>query len=666
MKLFSKILVANRGEIAVRIIRAASSLDIRTVAVFSEADRDALHVEMADESYLIGEKELSDTYLNIDKIINIARCSFCDAMHPGYGFLSENPDFVKACEDSGITFIGPGSKVIALMGNKIHARDFVKSIGVPVIEGLTGTDPARLASEASGMKFPLLVKAASGGGGKGMRIVRDPDGFADAIEATSREAQSYFGDPTVYIEKYLEEPRHIEFQIMGDRHGNVVHLFERECSIQRRYQKILEEAPSPTLTPPLRQKMAEAAVRIGKETGYDNAGTIEFLVDSKLDFYFLEMNTRIQVEHPVTELTTGVDLVREQILVSAGHPLGFRQKELSQQGHAIEVRIYAEDPANQFLPSPGKMTFYHEPQGANIRIDSGIAGKTEIRSFYDPMIAKLIVHESDREQAIAALDLALERYVIHGIRNNISFLRGLIRHQAFPENRLSTRFCDDHLEEILERERSLKEECSLHIPAFAYVIYSLQQRRAAPGEVQAIWNQVGYWRQAMNIPVEIDGEKHIIGLDQVHRNHYEMLFGGNRFPVNLKKVQENRISLEISQRIHRAYISEDTSRRAFVTCQGFTYELKRLDYLPEELFAGNGDELEMAGNAVRAPMNGKVIKIPVEEGAAVKRGQTLMILEAMKMENSLQAPRDAVIEKILVGVGEQVNGNELLIQFAEQ
>lgn len=665
MKLFKKILVANRGEIAARIIRSASELGIRTVAVFSEADRDSLHVEMADESYSIGDIELSDTYLNIDKIINTARCAFCEAIHPGYGFLSENPEFAMACEESGIVFVGPSGKVIELMGNKIRAREFAQKAGVPVIEAITGKDPAELIRKTAKMKLPLLVKAAAGGGGKGMRIVRKAGELKDAIDATSREAMSYFGDKTVYVEKYLDDPRHIEIQIIGDHHGNLVHLFERECSIQRRYQKIIEEAPSPTLTPALRERMSAAALALGRAAGYTNAGTIEFLVDKNLGFYFLEMNTRIQVEHPVTEMSTGTDLVREQILVSAGNPLSFRQDDLKQKGHAIEARIYAEDPASGFMPSPGRMTLYNEPRGVNIRIDSGISGKTEVRGFYDPMIAKLIVHEDDRPQAIRSLELALERYVIQGIQSNLSFLAGIVRHPAFQNNQVSTRFCDENLEDILRQNKERKQLCPLFIPAFAYIIYSLHHNRRNPGECRDVWKLIGYWRLDMKIPLEIDGKHLKVRLCTIHRQHYDFFLEGSRFSVGVKKMTEGKISLEVNQRVYRVYVSEDTSKRAFVSCLGFNFEVIRLDLLPEELLPGESDDSEITSNTLLAPMNGKVIKVSVAEGDQVRRGDSLLIVEAMKMENSLLAPKDAVIEKIFVREGEQVEGRSVMIKFGE-
>jgi 3-methylcrotonyl-CoA carboxylase alpha subunit len=420
MKLFKKILIANRGEIAVRVIRSAAEMGVRTVAVYSKPDAEALHTLMADESYYLGEQELSDTYLNVAKIIEIAKRSGSDAIHPGYGFLAENPDLVNACEKEGIAFIGPSLRAIHLMGNKVEARAFVTDLGTPMTKGAVGTH-AELIEAAKDIPLPILVKAAAGGGGKGMRIVHDLKDLEETIEATSREAKAYFGDEEVFIEQYILEPRHIELQIIGDKHGNVVHLYERECSIQRRYQKIIEESPSPTLDQATREKMGAAAVDIAKAIDYDNAGTIEFLVDKNLNFYFLEMNTRVQVEHPVTEMVTGIDIVREQILVAAGNKLGFEQADISQNGHAIEARIYAEDPENDFRPAPGDIIYYEEPEGVGIRVDSGIDRDSTIHSFFDPIVSKLIAYADNRTAAIAKLDTALQEFIVQGIKNNIPY-----------------------------------------------------------------------------------------------------------------------------------------------------------------------------------------------------------------------------------------------------
>ena len=509
MKLFNKILVANRGEIAVRIIRSAKKLGITSVAIFSEIDSESLHSKLADEAFCIGKQELSETYLNIEKIIEIAKSTACDAIHPGYGFLAENPLFVEACDKNGIVFIGRNARAIKLMGNKIEARSFVKKLNVPMTEGITGT-PEFLLKNAASIPLPLLVKAAAGGGGKGMRIVHKMAELENILESTSREAKNYFGDGTIYIEKYIEEPRHIEFQVLGDNFGNIVHLFERECTIQRRYQKIIEESPSPTLTPEVRQKMGESALRITREIGYNSAGTIEFLVDNKLNYYFLEMNTRIQVEHPVTEMVTGVDLVEEQILVAAGNLLRLKQEELHQHGHAIECRIYAEDPANNFLPSPGKMSLYIPPKGDNIRIDSSIEHATTILSFFDPMISKMIVWGENREISSRRCVSALQNYTIHGIRTNIEYLLGVLQNEAFQENKLSTKFCDEHSEHILNK--ILLEKSQVSVPLVAFALYSLHF--TSNKNTQNTWQYIGYWRNKIQLEFSILEEKYSLNFEK--------------------------------------------------------------------------------------------------------------------------------------------------------
>ncbi|MCU0370381.1 MAG: acetyl-CoA carboxylase biotin carboxylase subunit [Bacteroidales bacterium] len=448
MKLFSKILVANRGEIAVRVIRAVQDLGIRAVAIHSDADAYALHVRMADEAYCLEGNDLAGTYLDIDKIVHIARTSGAGAIHPGYGFLSENSAFVRACDEAGIVFIGPNAKAMKLMGNKIESREALKDSGIPMTAGITG-DIGTLLKRAKEIPLPLMIKAAAGGGGKGMRIVHDYEKLPEMLESTSREAKSYFGDGTIFIEKFIEDPRHIEIQVLGDNYGNVVHLFERECSIQRRHQKIIEESPSPTLTPEVRQRMGETAVRIAKTIGYNNAGTVEFLVDKELNFYFLEMNTRVQVEHPVTEMVTGIDIVKEQIHIAAGKKLGIDQASVTQHGHAIECRIYAEDPENNFLPSPGTMSYYREPSGEGIRVDTGILEATTIHSFYDPLICKLITWDKNREEAKDKMIKALDEFIIHGIRTNIGYLKQVLLHPAYIRNLISTKYCDEHTADLV-------------------------------------------------------------------------------------------------------------------------------------------------------------------------------------------------------------------------
>jgi acetyl/propionyl-CoA carboxylase alpha subunit len=467
-------LVANRGEIAVRVIQTLQEMGIAAVALYSDVDRDAPYVRLADEARPLGGAAAAETYLSIEKILDAARASGAEAVHPGYGFLSENAGFAEALEQAGIKLIGPPARVIHAMGDKIESRRRMAAAGVPIVPGWEGEigAPQAMRRVAKEIGYPLLVKAAAGGGGKGMRRVDEPSELDGAIESARREAERAFGDPRVYLEKYLTRPRHVEIQIFGDAHGNVVHLFERECSIQRRHQKIIEESPSPALDDTLRRRISEAAVQAARAIGYENAGTVEFILDAgaaeakrcrgeevkktgpdpaltssapgPCPFYFLEVNTRLQVEHPVTELVTGRDLVRAQIAVAAGEALPFRQEEIRQNGHAIECRVYAEDPENAFLPSTGTIQVYREPAGPGIRVDSGVEQGSEVTVHYDPLLAKLIVWAHDRDAALAKMDWALSHFVILGVRTNLSFLRGVIRHPSFQAGDLHTHFLQEH------------------------------------------------------------------------------------------------------------------------------------------------------------------------------------------------------------------------------
>jgi acetyl-CoA carboxylase biotin carboxylase subunit len=445
--MFEKILVANRGEIALRIIRCCVEMGIPTVAVYSSVDRDSLAVQAADEAVFIGPPLPLESYLNTDAIIAAARQTGAEAIHPGYGFLAENPSFARRCEEEGIVFIGPSSNALALVGDKLRARETMVSAEVPVIPGMKGAkpDPSVFAAEAERVGYPVLVKASAGGGGKGMRIVRSERELKDAVAAAGREARSAFGDETVYLEKLIVDPRHIEFQVLSDTHGNTVHLFERECSIQRRHQKIVEETPSVALDPALRCRMGETAVEVIRAAEYTNAGTVEFLLDAEGNFYFLEVNARIQVEHPITELVTGVDLVRQQILIAAGEPIPFRQEDLSQRGHAIECRIYAEDPVQGFLPSSGRVLFLREPSGPGIRHDCGIYQGCEVPVYYDPILSKLIAWGEDRETARLRMKRALQEFCILGIQTTIGFLADLMSHPEFIAGHTTTSFIESYM-----------------------------------------------------------------------------------------------------------------------------------------------------------------------------------------------------------------------------
>lgn len=454
--MFKKILIANRGEIAVRIIRACNELDIQSVAVYSEADRTALHVRMADEAYFIGPAPSVESYLVIDKILDVARQAKVDAIHPGYGFLAENSQFAQRVAESNFCFIGPRAHTIALLGDKLAARQCMTDAGIPIVPGYKGKieNVTKALSIAENIGYPVLIKAAAGGGGKGMRIVRDRNEMKKSLEMAQSEAKSAFGDNRVYIEKYLENPHHIEIQILADTHGNIIHLGERECSIQRRHQKVIEESPSPVVDHELRKKMGQIAVKAGKAAGYVNAGTVEFLVDQAGNFYFLEVNTRIQVEHPVTEMVTGIDLVKEQVKIAAGEPLPMKQKDVKWTGSAIECRIYAEDPDNNFFPSTGVITKYIEPQGPGIRVDSGFRLHDEFSLYYDPIISKLITWGNNRKEAIQRMKRALKEYEISGIHTIIPLHNIIMNHPKFIAGDISTHFIQEEILNRTEKEDS--------------------------------------------------------------------------------------------------------------------------------------------------------------------------------------------------------------------
>ncbi|MCK4757431.1 MAG: acetyl-CoA carboxylase biotin carboxylase subunit [Thermoplasmata archaeon] len=446
--MIEKVLIANRGEIAVRVINACQEMGIKTAAIYSDADADSLHVHTADEAYPLGDPTPAESYLNILKILDIAEKCGADAVHPGYGFLSERAEFAEACAKAGLKFIGPSAEVIRGMGDKIGAKRTMENAGVPVIPGFTGEEENEtLEQSCERIGFPVLIKATAGGGGKGMKVVDSMGELDDAVASARREAKSSFGNDELLLEKYLEGPRHIEFQILADEHGKILHLFERECSIQRRHQKVIEETPSMAIDEELRKKMGEAAILAAKSIGYTNAGTVEFMVDGNKKFYFLEMNTRLQVEHAITEMTTGIDIVKWQLRIASGEPLTLEQDDIQQRGHAIECRIYAEDPEQDFMPSTGRLTKVDVPHGINIRHDTGVKEGLEITSYYDPMLAKLIVHGERREDAIRKMEWALSNYITLGVTTNVPFLRAIIGHGAFLEGDIDTHFIDRHFKD---------------------------------------------------------------------------------------------------------------------------------------------------------------------------------------------------------------------------
>jgi acetyl-CoA carboxylase biotin carboxylase subunit len=481
MRKIHKILIANRGEIALRIIRSAKELGILTVAVFSEADRNALHVRAANEAVYIGPAPSSASYLNAKTIIDAALQSQSDAIHPGYGFLSENAAFAKAVEDAGLIFIGPSATAIDIMGSKLAAKSAVLKYNIPLVPGTEKaiTDINEAKNKAKETGYPILIKASAGGGGKGMRIVEEENQLEEQMSRAISEAKSAFNDGSVFIEKYITSPRHIEIQILGDKHGNILHLFERECSIQRRHQKVVEEAPSAILTPEIRKKMGEAAVNVARSCNYYGAGTVEFILDENLNFYFLEMNTRLQVEHPVTELITGIDLVKEQIKIAQGEKLTFQQEDLQIKGHAIEVRVYAEDPKNNFLPDIGKLQTYIRPQGPGIRVDDGMEEGMDIPIYYDPMIAKLITFGSNRHEAINRMIRAIDEYQITGIETTLSFCKFVMEHQAFVSGNFNTKFVEQYFKpELLDKPQNPVSEDL--VAALASYILKKEKKQTCP------------------------------------------------------------------------------------------------------------------------------------------------------------------------------------------
>lgn len=660
MKTFSKILVANRGEIALRVFRTAKKMGIKSVAIYSDSDEDAMHVKQADESYHIGSDNLAESYLNIEKIIQIAKITNCEAIHPGFGFLSENPDFAHACKKNKITFIGPNKSIIKKMGNKIEANQYIKKLGIPTIENKIGNSDYLL-KQVPKLGFPILLKAAAGGGGKGMRIIREQKDLREAIEATSREAQNYFGNPDVFAERYIENPRHIEVQILGDSKGNVIHLFERECSIQRRYQKIIEEAPSKTLNTKVRNKICQAAVEIGQKSGYENAGTIEFLVDKDLNFYFLEMNTRIQVEHPVTEMITGIDIVEQQIKIAAGYELDYKQSDIKKKGHAIECRVYAENPAENFKPSPGKINFHTSELLENTRIESAIESNTEVYSFFDPMVSKLVAWGKNREEARKTILKLLQSYIIHGIESNTEFLKTILLSKDYIQNKISTSYCDNYKEKIIGEMIKLSSQTYIAEPVIVYLLIDLQQKNA---DNHSIWNEIGYWREMMQFPVILNNQEIWIEILSHNQNGTIVKIDGETYHSNIIEYKENKIAFSLNNNPFECYTSLSKDEWMEITFKGLKYKVRRKNLLIKN-FQYTKQAEHLNGNTITSPLPGKILKIKVQEGDTVTPDTSLLIIEAMKMENNIFPATKARVTKIHVEEGELVESGIVLVELEE-
>lgn len=659
----NKILVANRGEIAVRVMKTLKRLHIESVAVFADNDADALHRRMADEAYPLGNGSLQDTYLNIQKIIDAALDSGSDAIHPGYGFLSENPEFAEACRQNNLIFIGPDADTMRLMGNKIAARQLAIGHNIPVTFGITG-NLFQIMEQADTLPYPVIIKAAAGGGGKGMHIVRKKEDLKDELERASREAEKYFGDGTVFVEQYIENPRHIEVQILADHYGNVIHLQERECTIQRRYQKIIEESPSPTLTPERRQQLLDTAVMLCKQIGYKNAGTVEFIVDQQQRFYFLEMNTRIQVEHPVTEMRTGIDIVEEQIRIARGKDLSPLIANLPPfQGHAIEMRIYAEDPENGFLPTPGKVTAYHEPQGRGTRVDSSIDGPCVVSASYDPMIAKLICHGKNRQSAIETAQHALKEFILQGLTTNKAYLWEVIKNQDFADNHIDTSFCATHQETLLKALNDSRSVLNINDIATSFLLYDFCKKHLE-SQAENVWEQIGYWRYHSRFMVDVEGQTIPVHINLWEAENGKLKVECPNAHLSAELIAHNghQLKIMLNGRTEVIYCSVNEEQKTIVNFHGLNFTCSRTDQLNDTLDYSRKENRNDKSTLV-SPMPGKVVKINVKEGDEVEEGTVMIVVEAMKMENNIVATAKAKVKRILVIENEMVDNKKQLIEL---
>lgn len=648
--MFNTLLIANRGEIACRIIKTAHRLGIQCIAIYSEADRHSLHVALADKAYCVGAASPSASYLNADAILTIARQSGAEAIHPGYGFLSENPEFAQACEEAGIVFIGPSVSAMKAMASKQLAKQLLSKTAVPLTPGYHGDDQSDplLLKEAERIGFPVLLKAANGGGGKGMRTVNSSAEFQSALEGARREAQACFGDAVMIIEKYMTRPRHIEIQLMADNFGHVVHLFERDCSIQRRHQKIIEEAPAPLLSPDCRQQLAEAAISVAHAIDYRGAGTVEFLVDATGAFYFMEMNTRLQVEHPVTEMITGLDLVEWQLRIAANEPLPLMQKDIRSEGHAIECRIYAEDPRPPFMPSTGTLHYLKEPTGDGIRIDTGVVCGSPLTMHYDPLVSKLIAYGDSRNEAIQRLTQALNHYRIVGVKTNIPLIQAIIEQPPFKAAELSTHFLTDYPPELptLDPVRALMMAAS-----FDYLTLNSPFNTPLQADTFA-WQM--HLQRHWPVYYKIDNEPYTLMITPLSHDTFSITSPTQT--VTLQVARHNGLLTvnDLTQR-HQATVIEQGDTLMVCMDEGTRLITRFNGQLETNSHVNNTAQLT-------SPMPGTIVAILKNKGDWVKTGDRLMVLEAMKMEHAILAPRDGLIADVFFTLGEQVQeGIELLV-----
>ncbi len=667
--MFSKILIANRGEIACRVIKTAKRLGIKTVAVYSDADRTARHVAMADEAVHIGPSAARDSYLVADKIIDAAKRTGAQAVHPGYGFLSENAGFAEACAKAGIVFIGPPAASIRAMGSKSEAKKIMEKARVPLVPGYHGDDqsPELLAAEAAKIGFPVLIKASAGGGGKGMRVVESAEKFADALAGAKREAKASFADDHVLVEKYLTRPRHIEIQVFADGHGGCLYLFERDCSIQRRHQKVIEEAPAPDMDPARRKQMGEAAVAAARAIGYQGAGTVEFIADQDGTFFFMEMNTRLQVEHPVTEAITGQDLVEWQLVVAAGGKMPLTQDELRIDGHAVEVRLYAEDPARNFLPSTGTLVHLKLPEeGVHVRVDTGVRQGDTVTPFYDPMIAKVIVHDRDRASAMRRMAALMGETEVVGVTTNSALLKALCSHPAFVGGEIDTGFIERHRATLFVKPAPAGDH-AFAVATLARLLEWQDAAKPAAGDPWSPWNEQSGFRLLDEGHEEVrwkDGEREVVVIARRLRT------GGLRLELpegtreaRVQRLGDGRLSISLGEDTFVATVVRRTALDGGIDYTLFMDGESRRLRLVDPLDVTQYEATASADAMVRAPLPGKIIDLRVKVGDTVSKGQALLVLEAMKMEHTLAAPADGTVKSLRYAVGEQVPEGAELVEF---
>jgi len=672
--MFQRLLIANRGEIACRIIRTARRMGLHCIAVYSEADAAAMHVAEADEALLLGPAPAAESYLAVDRILDAAAESGADAVHPGYGFLSENAAFADACRDKGLIFVGPSLAAIRRMGSKIESKRLAEEAGVPVVPGYNGLSQARsdLKAAADEVGYPLMIKADAGGGGRGMRVVRDAADFDGALDSASREAKAAFGDGRVLLERYIDHPRHIEVQVFGDDAGNMVHLFERDCSVQRRHQKVIEEAPAPGLSDALRTGIGKAAVELARAIGYSGAGTVEFIVegggnnDKGGGFYFLEMNTRLQVEHPVTEMVTGLDLVEWQLRVAAGEALPLTQAQIRCHGHAVEARLYAEDPQQGFLPSVGTLAHLRLPEDDDThRVDTGVRSGDAVSRFYDPMIAKLVTAGPDRETAMARMEQALRAAEVVGVRTNRAFLAAVIAHPAFRDGGMDTAFIDAHLDALLgEMDAPLAD--ALVLAAFAELearAARMSGSRGEGGDPHSPWDGIDAWRHFGRARTRLlfrDGKRRLTVRAMAGDGYYMLGLPDRRVRVEGTAAPDGGVHVLVDgkQRLNGRVVTAGEQRHVFVAGLDRGLILEDPDAMSRKH--------EAAGGSLTAPLPSTVTAVHAEVGQAVSRGDPLIVLEAMKMEHVIAAPQDGRIASVHCRAGDQVEEGAELIGFEQE